>query len=63
MTSHTHLTPDVLARRWNVTPLQVRRVLRALYGTLEAQGRGPRWHLTAAEVSRVTTEAKRRGWC
>lgn len=63
MKSQTHLTPDDLARRWKVRPLQVRRVLRALYGTLETQGRGPRWYLTADEVARVTTEAKRLGWC
>lgn len=53
MTSQTHLTPDDLALRWKVRPLQVRRILRALYGTLAAQGRGPRWHLTAAEVARA----------
>ncbi len=63
MKSQSGVTPDDLARRWNVRPLQVRRVLRALYGTLAAQGREPRWHLTAAEVARVTAEAKRRGWC
>lgn len=42
--------------------LQVRRVLRELYGTLEQQGRGPRWYLTEAEVTRVAAEAKQRGW-
>lgn len=61
--AHLIITPNDLAQRWKVRPLQARRVLRALYGTLAALGRGPRWYLTAAEVARVTVEAKRRGWC
>lgn len=63
MKSQGRVTPGDLAQRWKVRPLQVRRVLRALYGTLAAQWRGPRWYLTADEVARVTAEAKRRGWC
>jgi hypothetical protein len=55
--------PADLAHRWVVRPLQVRRVLRSLYGTLRRQDRGPRWCLTPVEVARVTAEAKRRGWC
>ena len=43
------VTPTDLAHRLGVTPLQVRRVLRSLYGTLERQDRGGRWHLTPAE--------------
>jgi hypothetical protein len=54
------VTPADLAHRWGVTPLQVRRVLRSLYGT--RKDRGPRWHLTPAEIALVTAEAKRRGW-
>lgn len=46
----------------NVEPKHVRRILRAFYGTLDAQRRGPRWYLTSPEVARVTAEAKRRGW-
>ncbi len=56
------VTPADLAHRWGVTPLQVRRALRSVYGTLKRQDRGPRWYLTPAEVARVTAEAKRRGW-
>ena len=59
----SRVTPTGLAHRWGVTPLQVRRVLRLFYGTLERQDRGSHWHLTPAEVARVTAEAKRRGWC
>ncbi len=61
--SQSRVTPADLARRWGVRPLQVRRVLRSLYGTLEQQRREPRWSLTQAEIVRVTAEAKRRGWC
>jgi hypothetical protein len=61
--SLARVTPADLAHRWGVTPLQVRRVLRSLYGTLKRQGRRPRWYLTPAEIARVTAEAKRRGWC
>jgi|GEM_PF-3995720 len=60
MKHQTRVTPRDLAQRWK---LQVRRILRALYGTLEEQRRGPRWYLAPAEVTRVTAEAKRRGWC
>jgi hypothetical protein len=59
----SRVMPADVARRWGVAPLQVSRVLRSLYGTLERQDRGPRWHLTPAEVERVAAEAKRRGWC
>ena len=58
----SRVTPADLAHRLGTTPLQVRRVLRALRGTLEKQGCGPRWYLTQAEVAHVTAEAKRRGW-
>jgi len=63
MKNQSRLTPTDLAHRWGVTPLQVRRVLRSLYGTLKRQDRDPRWYLTQAEVARVTVEARRRGWC
>ncbi len=59
----SRVTPADLARRWGLRPLQVRRVLRSLYGTLKQQDRGLRWHLTQAEIARVTAEAKRRRWC
>ncbi len=46
-----HVTPIDLAHRWGVTPMQVRRVLRSLYGTLKRKDRGSRWHLTPAEIA------------
>ena len=62
MNSPSRVTPTDLANRWGIRPLQVRRVLRMLYGTLKRQDRGSRWYLTQSEVARVTAEAKRRGW-
>lgn len=62
MKSPSRVTPADLAHRWQVSPLQVRLVLRSLYRTLKRQDRGPRWYLTQAEVDRVTEVAKRRGW-
>ena len=58
----SRVTPADLAHGLGVTPLQVRKVLRSLYGTLNLQDRGPRGHLTPAEVARVVAEGKRRGW-
>ncbi len=59
----SRVTPADPAHRWRVRPLQVRRILRSLFGTLKRQDRGPRWCLSPAEVARVTVEKKRREWC
>jgi len=61
MKDQSRVTPADLAHRLGTTPLQVRRVLRSLYGTLKRQDRGSRWYLTPAEVARVISELKRRG--
>lgn len=53
MKSPSRATPADLARSWRVRQLQVRRVLRSLFGTLERQDRGPRWYLTQAEVAQA----------
>jgi hypothetical protein len=55
----SRVTPADLTRRWGVRPVDIRRMLRSLYGTLKRQDPGPRWHFTPAEVARVTM-AKRR---
>lgn len=58
----TNATPEELAGMFGVSALQVRRVLRLLFGTLERQGRGYRWYLTESEVAQVMAEARRRRW-
>ncbi len=57
----SRVTPADLAHRLGVTPLQVRRVLRDLCGTLKKQDRGPRWYLSEAEVADVTRTVRGRG--
>lgn len=56
------ITPSDLAAQWKVSPTQIRRVLREMYGPLEGQGRGTRWCLLPEEVRAVTAVGRARGW-
>lgn len=53
LTAMDDITPSDLARDLGVTPVAVRAFLRSRYGTLAAQGRGQRWHLSPSEATAV----------
>jgi hypothetical protein len=47
------MTPVELSKKRGITPKRVRDIIRANFGHLDKQARGPRWILSRAEIEMV----------